>query len=124
MKNVITNGCNFIKTPAISKGFKYIILFTFAIISINSAQNNPIKKETASLSKPYYTNLDSIGRVVEANWDSIDQSRAIIISELTLLKQKIKNNERPIILIADTVYITDTVIGPRNKILNFKNKTN
>lgn len=124
MKKLIINNYAGAMIPAISKGFKYFILFTFALISINSAQNNPIKKEAIPPTPTFNKNIDSIGRVVEANWDSIDHTRADIFNELSLLKQKIKNTKRPMILIADTVYVTDTVMMPRRKILDFLKRKN
>lgn len=124
MKNLIKNNYAATMVPVVSKGFKYFILFTFALISINSAQNNPIKTEKIPPTPVFNKNIDSIGRVVEANWDTIDDTRKDIFIELSQLKRKMKNNKRPIILVADTVYVTDTFMLPRKKLLSFLKRKN
>jgi hypothetical protein len=115
MKKVITNTYALATRPAVSKRFKYIILIIFATISINSAQNNPMDRQNTSapVAVNNNNNIDSIGRLIEANWDSIDYTRKDIFNELSLLKRKIKNTKRPIIVIADTVYVTDTLVLSR-----------
>ncbi len=128
MKKVITNTCDWFIKPSVKKGFKYFILISFSLIILNSAQNNPIKNETIAATTPQQVpklnSMDSISQAVEANWNSIDNSREDIFNELSQLKQKIKNNKRPIIIVADTVYITDTLMIPRKNLLSFLKKNN
>ena len=104
-------GCNHL-WPAISKRVKYVILILFAVISINSAQNSPMKSKTVISKTLVPQSIDSIGRLIEANWDTIDDSRKDILTELSLLKKQIKNSKRkrPVIVMIDTVYVSDTVI--------------
>jgi len=127
MKKVITNTYALATRPAVSKRFKYIILIIFATISINSAQNNPMDRQNTSAPVAVNNNnnnIDSIGRLIEANWDSIDYTRKDIFNELSLLKRKIKNTKRPIVVIADTVYITDTLVLSRKNFHSIQKQKN